>query len=236
MACHVLGAPNMVLRLGAPTSVECVKMEGRSSFTFPKQSVLRFDFPPRGSMPAVKLFWYDGVMDAPYRPSDLPADELLGDIPASMIPGPVGEHLVAAYPMPRNAPQPTPGAPLERKPGSGILLVGDKGYITAGEYGGAPRLVPLAKMQDYKMPPQLMARTPQTHRDWIRSCKLSEPSASNFDVAGPFTEWILLGAIALRAEGKLEWDSARMRITNNSAANEFIKPAFRNGWKMNWKV
>ena len=52
MACHILGAPNLALRLGAPTSVECIKMEGRSSFTFPKQSVLRFDFPARGSMPA----------------------------------------------------------------------------------------------------------------------------------------------------------------------------------------
>ena len=236
MACHVLGAPNMVLRLGAPTSVECIKMEGKSSFTFPKQSVLRFDFPARGSMPPVKLFWYDGVNDAPYRPADLPAEELLGDIPASMIPGPVGEHLVAAYPPPRGAPQRPAGAPLQRNPGSGTLFIGDKGYITAGEYGGAPRLVPLARMQDYKVPPQFMTRSPGTHRDWIRACKLGDPAASNFDVAGPFTEWILLGVIALRSEGKLEWDSARMRITNNSQANELIKPAMRSGWKINWKV
>jgi predicted dehydrogenase len=53
MACHILGAPNMALRLGAPTSVEVIKKEGTSSFMFPKKSVTRFDFPARGAMPAL---------------------------------------------------------------------------------------------------------------------------------------------------------------------------------------
>ena len=59
MACHILGAPNLALNLGkrAPTSVECVKKEGTSGFMFPKQWVIRFDFPACGSMPALKLFW-----------------------------------------------------------------------------------------------------------------------------------------------------------------------------------
>ena len=41
---------------------------------------------------------------------------------------------------------------------------------------------------------------------------------------------MLLGVIALRVEGKLEWDSAKMRITNMPEANKFIKPTFRKGW------
>ena len=35
----------MALMLGAPTSVECISQEGKSSFMFPKKSVIRFDFP-----------------------------------------------------------------------------------------------------------------------------------------------------------------------------------------------
>jgi hypothetical protein len=46
------------------------------------------------------------------------------------------------------------------------------------------------------------------------------------------TEWILLGVIALRVEGKLEWDSARMRIPNNSDANKYLKPFVKKGWQM----
>ena len=37
MACHILGAPNMALKLGAPTSVECIKKEGASNFMFPEE-------------------------------------------------------------------------------------------------------------------------------------------------------------------------------------------------------
>src|SRR5262249_21760994 len=83
MACHVLGAPNMALMLGAPTSVEAIKQEKKNSLTFPESSVIRFDFLARGSMPAVKLFWHDGVSGAPFRPEGIPADEKLGDLPPS---------------------------------------------------------------------------------------------------------------------------------------------------------
>jgi hypothetical protein len=41
---------------------------------------------------------------------------------------------------------------------------------------------------------------------------------------------MVLGVIALRHEGKLEYDPARMTITNNPAANKLIKPVFRKGW------
>jgi len=37
MACHILGAPNMALRLGAPTSVECTHIEGKSNYAYPKK-------------------------------------------------------------------------------------------------------------------------------------------------------------------------------------------------------
>ena len=65
-----------------------------------------------------------------------------------------------------------------------------------------------------------------------QGAKGGEPACSNFSVAGPMTEWILLGTIALRVEGKLEWDSARMRITNNADANKYIKPFVKKGWTL----
>src|SRR5262249_15654149 len=79
-------------------------------------------------------------------------------------------------------------------------------------------------------PSEFMTRSPGHYRDWIRACKGGDPACSNFSVAGPFTEWISLGVLALRFEGKLEWDSEKMRITNNAEANKLIKPAFRKGW------
>ena len=72
--------PTWRLKLGSPTSVECVKQEGKSEYYFPTKSVIRFDFPARGSMPAVKIFWHDGLKEQPTIPG-VPAGEILGDLP-----------------------------------------------------------------------------------------------------------------------------------------------------------
>jgi len=204
MACHILGTPNMALRLGNPISVEAVKIEGPAKYTFPFRTQLRYDFPARGAMPAVKLFWYDRVEAVP-KIEGVPEGELIGD-----------------------------------KDMNGSLFVGDKGLMTTGCYGEDTRLVPAAKMKDYKMPPQMLSRAPGPakewvrghYRDWIRACKGGEPSCSNFSVSGPFAQWMLLGVVAMRiGEGKLLWDAQAGRITNNEAANAMLKPKFRKGWK-----
>jgi hypothetical protein len=120
-----------------------------------------------------------------------------------------------------NAEIPTP---------DGSLFVGDKGMITTGTYGEDTRLIPVEKMRDYEFPQPLLTRSPGHYRDWIRACKGGDPSCSNFNVAVPFVEWMLLGVIALRIPGKLEWDAEKMRFTNNSDANKYLRPTFRKGW------
>ena len=235
MACHILGAPNMALMLGAPTSVECIKQEGRSPYTFPKKSVIRFDFPARGTMPAVKIFWYDGVTEPPFRPEALPADELLGEIPrartANRRPDVDQGDRQAGPPPDGNGGLDANVTRLAARGSNGSLFVGDKGLITTGTYGMGTRLLPSSKMKDYKFPPELLTRSPGHYRDWIRAAKGGERACSDFSIAGPFTEWVLLGTLALRFEGKLEWDSAKMKVTNVPEANQYIKPKFRRGWQ-----
>ena len=203
MACHILGTPNMAMRLVPPTSVECIKMEGKAKYTFPYRTAVRFDFPARGAFPALKLFWYDRLAAQP-KFEGVPEGELLGDDDVN-----------------------------------GSLFIGDKGMVTTGCYGERTRLVPASKMKDYKMPPQVLPRSPGPpedwvrahYRDWIRAAKGGVPSCSNFSVAGPFVQWMLLGVIAMRVEGKLLWDAQKMRITNNEEANQYLRPKFRKGWK-----
>jgi predicted dehydrogenase len=195
MACHILGTPHMALRLTAPVSVECVKQEGKGKYTFPKMSVLRWDFPARGAMPPVSIFWHDGLNKQP-EIQGVPVGELIGDSDVN-----------------------------------GSVFLGDKGMVTTGCYGERTRLVPAEKMKDYRLPAPLLSRSPGHYRDWIRAAKGGEQACSNFSVAGPFVQWMLLGVIAMKFEGKLMWDAEKMRFTNNSAANEYLKPKFRKGWK-----
>jgi predicted dehydrogenase len=242
MACHILGAPNLALRLGAPSSVECIRKEGASPFMFPKQSTIRFDFPARGNMPALKVFWYDNSKSNPKIPG-VPEGEFLGDLPNRPRPtAPAGTPPPAAPPSSYQGrvfswAEWTEIEPLLSNPKSlpspnGSLFVGDKGLLTTGTYGENTRLLPIAKMKDYAFPAPLLTRSPGHHRDWIRACKGGDAACSNFDVAAPFTEWILLGVIALRVEGRLDWDSAKMRFTNNNEANRYLRPAFRKGWSL----
>jgi len=65
---------------------------------------------------------------------------------------------------------------------------------------------------------------PRPHARFHPRLQRRRPACSNFDVAAPFVEWMLLGVIALRHEGKLEYDPEKMRITNNSDANKLLKP------------
>jgi len=195
MACHILGTPNMALRLTAPLSVECIRQEGKSKYTFPKSAVIRFDFPARGSMPPVKVFWHDGLERQPEF-EGVPPGELLGDSDVN-----------------------------------GSLFLGTKGMVTTGCYGERTRLVPASKMLDYKLPDPVLTRSPGHYRDWIRACKGGDPACSNFSVAGPFVQWMLLGVIAMKFEGRLDWDARNMRFPNNPAANQYLRPHFRKGWK-----
>jgi hypothetical protein len=216
MACHVLGSVNMALMLTAPTSIEVMEQVGKNSLTFPKSSKTRFEFPARRNMPPVTLYWYDARRDAPMRPAGLPeADYLIG--PGLGVTPAAGRGGAAAAPR-------TPAQ------NNGAVFIGEKGVITTDTYGANVRLLPAARMTDYRLPPQYFTRSPGHYRDWIRACKGGDPACSNFNIAGPFTEWIVLGCVALHFDGKLEWDSAKMKITNNAKANEYIKPKFRKGW------
>jgi predicted dehydrogenase len=234
MACHILGAPNMALMLGSPTSVECISQEGKNNITFPKKSVIRFDFPARSHMPAVKIFWYDGIQNPPFRPAGLDESEILGDLPRTRpatATAPTGAPAATSVTtQDANARRDAQANRLINSGSNGSLFVGDKGLITTGTYGENTRLLPSDKMKDYKFPPEFLTRSPGHYRDWIRAAKGGDRSCSDFSISGPFTEWVLLGALSLRFEGKLEWDSTKMRVTNNTAANELIKPKFRKGW------
>jgi RNA polymerase sigma-70 factor (ECF subfamily) len=68
-------------------------------------------------------------------------------------------------------------------------------------------------------------------RDWIRACKGGTPACSNFSIAGPYTEWLVLSAVATHYDGKLLWDNTKMEFTNNKDATKWIKPVFRKGWQ-----
>ena len=60
MGIHNAAMVWMGLKLGIPTSAEPVKTSGLTDETFPSWSILRLEFPARGTQPPVTMHWYDG--------------------------------------------------------------------------------------------------------------------------------------------------------------------------------
>jgi predicted dehydrogenase len=193
MGCHSFDPIFRALKLGHPTSVEASSTLVNKE-TFPAASMINYEFPARGDMPAVRLRWYDGGLK-PRRPDELEEGRRLRS--------------------------------------EGILFVGDKGKLLN------ERLIPESRMKDYGKPPQMLARSPGHFKEWIDACKGGKAARANFDWAGPLTEVVLLGNVALRPElrekltqTKLYWDGENMKFTNVTEANEYLHRQYRQGWTL----
>jgi predicted dehydrogenase len=59
MGCHNMDTAYWALKLGVPSAVEA-EASGMNKETFPKWSIIKYEFPARGALPPVKFTWYDG--------------------------------------------------------------------------------------------------------------------------------------------------------------------------------
>jgi hypothetical protein len=252
---HILGPANWALQLHPKylLSVECLRKDSLPPFTFPDELAFRFDFAERPGMPPVSVYWYHhGGEGEPYTPPGMTIEE------ARKVPGTGpqvgpqqgqgGFFAGSGGGVAANAAGPGAGARGGARRGSGqqgsgynCIFAGTKGYLGTGGRGEGVGLLPGSRWAEYKLPSPYLQRSPgastsSNHpahiRDWVRSCKGGAPACSNFSIAGPYTEWLILGAAAVHAEGKLLWDYKNCQFTNNKSVNQWVKPSFRKGWEL----
>ena len=129
----------------------------------------------------------------------------------------------------------------------GVIIEGAKGKMMCGTYGSNPKLLPTSRMKEVNVP-QTIARVPEGHYvQWVNACIAGygkKEVSSPFEYAGPLTETILMGNLALRSwnlkndkgrflgRKKLLWDAKNMKITNFDEANQYVKRDYRDGWKL----
>ena len=87
LGCHILDPVFWAMKLKYPVSVEaCIstywggfwqKTEPKNEM-YPRSTIVRYKFPARGDMPAVKLTWWDGGLMPP-RPEELEEGRQMGD-------------------------------------------------------------------------------------------------------------------------------------------------------------
>ncbi len=207
MACHTANMAFMACKLGYPTSVEA-EMSEYNNQSFPLWSVIKYEFPAREGLPPLKWTWYDGGSDKPTW---------------------VNEQLKKL-------------AHGNDIPGSGSLLIGEKGTLfSPNDYGSSYKLLPEKDFADYKPPTPRLPRFPGGQKDhpwhwqeWVDACLANKPEMcmSNFGYAGPLTETVVLGCVAMRAGKKIAWDGPNMKVTNDKDANRYLRRQYRKGWTL----
>ncbi len=228
MACHIMAPAFAVMGLGYPTSAECsvatkyIENWNRAYYpeSGPIASHITLNFKGKNGKPDVQLHWMDGGIQ-PTRPEELGANEVMGD------------------------------------GGNGVIFMGTKGKMMAGTYGVDPKLLPTSRTNEVKVP-QTVQRVKGGedghYAAWVEAAIAGYGSdkaknlSSNFDVAGPLTESVLMGNLAIRSYDirkkkgddfdypgrniKLLWDGPNMKITNFDEANQFVKRTYREGWSL----
>jgi len=229
MACHLMDPPYRVLGLGYPTEVEssvgAVYTKNWNPDYYPEscppssRTQLKFEASKKNPS-EVKLTWTDGGL-RPFHPDLIPANHPLGD----------------------------------KNSTNGVIMIGSKGIMTCGVYGANPKIyLNSGELITSENEPKGIDMPEHGHQAfWVDACKAGFGSkehkelTSSFDYAGPLTESILMGNLAIRSYGlkeknggkttypgrkKLLWDGANMKITNFDAANQFVKREYREGWSL----
>ena len=109
---------------------------------------------------------------------------------------------------------------------------GEKGVIyDTSEKCSSPRILSGAKRRGapalpHKTIPRVRDGDP--FQEWIRARKGGPKPVSNFDYAGPLTEMVQLGNVAIRARGgRIQWDPVGMRIPDHPELDQYLRPSLR---------
>ena len=231
MACHTCNLPFRALKLGYPTEIEAETVD-LTKDSYPIKSKIRFQFPAReNGLGPVTFRWYDGGNRNP-NASRSPYHDGNNKPPAEV----TADMLSIVDRLTTNG----------QIPGSGCLMIGDKGQIFSPDDYGTQFYLKLKDDKAFingaghpaaKEIPVTIERNPFSggsahHQEWIAACKGGKPGYSNFDIAAYLTEIMVLGCVAMRAGKKLEWDGPNMLAKNAPEASQFVHPEFRKGWEL----
>ena len=232
VGCHLIDIPFRTLGLKYPTDAECsvasIYTDMWTADYFPKSCppssfiTLHFGATTKSRSP-IEMTWSDGGIK-PSHPDIIPADSDIGG----------------------------------RDSANGVLIIGEKGIISTNINDSSP-LMPKLYLNDgtTEFGPEVEKSDEPEYghqRKWVDACKAGFNSSehkeltSSFDYAGPMTETVLMGNLAVQSymlrkdnsEGKAEffgrkkllWDGENMRITNLEEANQFVGRNHREGFKM----
>ncbi|MEO8613511.1 MAG: DNA gyrase C-terminal beta-propeller domain-containing protein, partial [Luteolibacter sp.] len=204
IGCHSMNSAFWVLNLKGDFVVESSKVSEFDENMAPKRSTLVYDFPAKGKRCAVKVIWQDGVNN-PNTDKD--------------------------FVRPPGLP-----ADLQLNEGFGQVFVGTEGTIFVNDAycGTAPIVYPEALREKTRAIEKVYPRVKGgPTQELCRAVRGDGPKPiSNFvDHAGPLTEMVLVGNLAVRLGKKIDWDMEKMEARGLPEVKAMLKRKYRAGWE-----
>jgi hypothetical protein len=211
---HGMNVVFQSLRLGdlwdeAGPADATIRIEAEASefidVSYPYWEKVRYDIPPRGTLPAVSLYWYNAPVVELRRQGVWQRLEEIAGRP------PVWEG--------------------SWTPESGSLVVGSRGVVHSNSHNSINALLPEAAFPEPLGPPQTMPSVRGHVPEWLDACRGGSLPLSNFDYSGPLMELLLLGNVATMFPAALQYDPRAGRIVNHDQANDALaRRTIRDGW------
>lgn len=204
IGCHSFNSAFWALDLKGDFIVEASKVSEFDETTAPKRSTIVYHFPAKGKRGPVKVVWQDGVGNANTDPE---------------------------FVRPPGIP-----ADLQLNPEFGQVFVGTEGVIFCNDAycGSAPVVYPEKLREKARTIKKVYARVKGgPTQELCRAVRgEGEKPVSNFvDHAGPLTEMVLAGNLAVKLGKKIDWDMERMEARGLPEVRPLLKRVYRKGWE-----
>lgn len=118
--------------------------------------------------------------------------------------------------------------PGKELPGQGAMFIGEDGKRLLLPHVTGPQPLPRKLLANITKP---VLESVNHYHQWVDAAMGKGACSAPFEYSGPLTSFVQLGVLSARFPGKtLLWDSARMRFTNHTAANQFLSKTYRTNY------
>ncbi len=209
---HLLNLPAMGCHLYEPQRIVCLTRGPFNPETYPAWGTVRYDFPSSRKGQMISVYWYEGrIGRLNYKiggEPNLPGAELF-----------LGKKIT---------PQ-------------GFLIIGTRGRMFSSSEFGADWEVSFGK--EWLNADMITHHNPTLGRNGRGDSGMKEElvhairgkgksfAIANFEYSAQFTEWILLGNVAMAVGGEFAWN-ARDFKSDRMEVNRFLSKDYRSGWRV----